>query len=490
MSKPIAKRFAASRLLPIFAGLLACIFITICPAPDGLSRQAWLVVGLTALMAIWWVTEAIPVAVTGLVPLVYLPLTGVMPIDQAAIPYANKIILLLMGGFIIAKSVEKWGLHKRIALNVVSRFGTKPLSLILGFMVASAILSMWISNTATTIMLSPIAISTGFALFQGEKPPLKFMISLLLAVAYGASIGGLGTPVGSPTNLIIIGYLEAEAGITISFAQWMALGLPIVFLILPAAFFVLSRSLKTAELDTPHQDNVYLRDARIALGRMTGPEFRTLAVFSLVAFFWMFRKPLQTLTFGFETSPFAGLTDHVTAIAGAILLFLVPSGSKSQPDTALLDWETARDIPWGVLLLFGGGLSLAAAISGTGLAAWLGQELNFINSLHLILIMLFLTTFVIFATELTSNVATASTLLPVIGAIALAGGTDPMVLAAPVAMAASCAFMLPIATGPNAVVYASGHVPLRRMAMLGFWLNLASIILITTAVYFLVPLIS
>ena len=479
----------AGRWPSVLAGLIICFCLLLLPPPEGMSESAWLVVALTALMAIWWVTEAIPIPVTGLLPLVFLPLSGVMPIAEAAVPYANRIILLLMGGFIIAKSVERWGLHKRIALNVVSRAGTRSKALLGGFMLASALLSMWISNTATTIMLTPIAISVGLALGQEGKPPAKFIISLLLAVAYGASIGGLGTPVGSPTNLIIIGYLETEANISISFGQWMLLGLPVVLVLLPAAWAILSFASGSDEQMSRGAGQSLINEEIKALGRMSSPEKRTLLVFLIVAFFWVFRKPLQAIDFPGGIAPFAGLTDHVTAIAGAILLFLVPSGSRKQPGTALLDWDTARDIPWGVLLLFGGGLSLAAAISGTGLAAWLGNELQFVAALPVLLILLSVTTFVIFATEMTSNVATASTLLPVIGAMAVAGGLDPMLLAAPVAMAASCAFMLPIATGPNAVVFASGHIPLKRMAMIGLWLNLAAIVLITLVVRVVAPLV-
>ena len=467
---------------PVLSGTLLLL-----GPPEGLNNDAWVVAALALLMAIWWVTEAIPIPVTSLLPLVVLPVAGVMKIDQAAIPYANKVVILLMGGFIIAKSVERWNLHTRIALNVVARAGSKPAALVAGFMLASALLSMWISNTATTIMLAPIAVSVARSVL-GDDMDAPFATAILLAIPYGASIGGLGTPVGTPTNLIVMGYLEDEFGLSISFDQWMTLGLPVVALMLPAAWLVLTRWGLRVTTASGGEGASVIRERLAGLGKMTAPEARVLICFLLIAGAWIFRRPLNGLTIG-DLQPFAGLTDHVIAIAGAILMFLVPSGSREKKGTALLDWETAEQIPWGVLLLFGGGLSLAAAITSTGLAAWLGDQMGGLTILPLILIMLILVVFVIFATELTSNVATASALLPVIGAIATGGQLDPMVLAAPVAMAASCAFMLPIATGPNAIVFATGHIPIRKMAAVGFRLNMLGVLLITIAVYLLTPVI-
>ena len=460
----------------------------ILPRPDGLSREAWIVAAMTVLMAVWWVTEAIPIPVTALLPLVVLPMTGVMPISEAAVPYAHRVVLLLMGGFIIAKSVERWNLHTRIALNIVARAGTSPAALVGGFMAASALLSMWISNTATTIMLAPIGLSVARAITGDDEDAAPFAIAILLAIAWSASIGGLGTPIGTPTNLIVMSYLQQQFGLVISFDRWMMIGLPVVALLLPAAWFVLTRwgiNLKDTALPGGH---AVVRERLAALGKITVPETRVLITFAVIAGFWMFGRPLSALEIAGVT-PFAGLDDYVTAIAGAVVMFLIPSGCPDRKGTALLDWETAVTIPWGVVLLFGGGLSLAAAISATGLADWLGAQMSGVTALPLILVMLVMTIFVIFATELTSNVATASALLPVIGAIATGGDMNPLLLAAPVGMAASCAFMLPIATGPNAIVFASGKIPIAKMARLGFRLNILAILIITVTVWAIAPVI-
>ncbi|MEM8985441.1 MAG: SLC13 family permease [Pseudomonadota bacterium] len=469
-------------------GLVLSIGLQLAPPPEGLSREAWVVVSMAILMACWWVTEAIPIPATSLLPLVILPSFGVASVKAAAEPYASPIVMLLLGGFIIAKSVERWNLHARIALNIVLSAGARPAALVGGFMAASAILSMWISNTATTIMLTPIAISVARAVLGPRNMGAPFAIALLLSIAYGASIGGLGTPVGTPTNLIVIGYLEREAGYTIDFSQWMMIGLPTVLVMLPAAWFVLTKWALKLNAEEGGQGRAVVKAERDALGPITTPEVRTLLAFAVIAGFWMFRRPLNGLeVFGLQ--PFANVTDHVVAIAGAVAMFLIPSGSKERPRSALLDWDTASEIPWGVILLFGGGLSMAAAITGTGLAAWLGGQMAGLTAAPLIVIMLALVVFVIFSTELASNVATASALLPVIGAIAAAGGADPVLLAVPVAMAASCAFMLPMATGPNAIVFASGRIAIGRMAAIGLRLNLLGVALITLVVYFLAPLV-
>ncbi|NHK28464.1 DASS family sodium-coupled anion symporter [Parvularcula flava] len=472
----------------LIAGAVLFVSMLIIGTPDGLSRDAWVVASLTVLMATWWVTEAIPIPATALLPLVILPLSGVMPIETAAIPYAHRVVLLLMGGFIIAKSVERWNLHSRIALNIVLRAGNSRAGLIAGFMAASALLSMWISNTATTIMLAPIALSVSNSLGAEDEDTTPFAIAILLAVAWSASIGGLGTPIGTPTNLIVMSYLEQEFGLVITFDRWMMIGLPVVALLLPACWFVLTRWGVKLPRGTGKAGQAIIRQKLDALGPITTPEVRVLITFGCIASLWMFGRPLSALDIGGFT-PFAGLNDYVTAILGAVVLFLIPSGSREQKGARLLDWETAVQIPWGVVLLFGGGLALAAAISATGLADWLGGQMSGVTALPLVLVMLAMVVFVIFATELTSNVATASALLPVIGAIAAGGDMNPLLLAAPVGMAASCAFMLPIATGPNAIVFASGKIPIARMAMIGFKLNVLAILIITLVVWLVAPLI-
>ncbi|MEM6683653.1 MAG: DASS family sodium-coupled anion symporter [Pseudomonadota bacterium] len=456
--------------------------------PDGLSPNAWTAAALIVLMATWWVSEALPIAVTSLLPMVVLPLGGVASFKVAAAPYASPIVMLLMGGFIIAKSVERWNLHERVALNIVLRSGSNQAALVAGFMAAAALLSMWISNTATTIMLLPIAISVAQSVLGKDSLSAPFTLALLLGLAYGASIGGLGTPVGTPTNLIVIGYLTEQTGTQISFARWMLIGLPVVCLMLPAAWLTLTRW--AFALDRGHAGDArdMLRQRLIALGRISTPERRVLAVFCVIAGAWIFRKLLNDVSL-FGAQPFAGLSDPLIAIAGAVAFFLVPSGSAQEKGAMLLDWETAVRIPWGVVLLFGGGLSMASAITNTGLAAWLGGEMASVTQLPLLAIMAILTAFVIFATEVSSNVATASALLPVIGAIASAGGADPILLAMPVAMATSCAFMLPMATGPNAIIFSSGQITMAQMAAVGIRLNVVGVVLISLASYALVPAI-
>lgn len=456
--------------------------------PDGLTREAWIAASLVLLMATWWVTEAIPIAVTSLLPMVILPITGIASMKAAAAPFASPIVMLLMGGFIIAKSVERWNLHERIALNIVVRAGTNPAALVAGFMAAAALLSMWISNTATTIMLLPIAVSVAHAVLGKEDLKAPFTLALLLGLAYGASIGGLGTPVGTPTNLIVIGYLSDQTGQEISFGTWMLIGIPMVVIMLPAAWFTLTRWAFKLDVSAGGKGQAVLQERLSTLGQVRTPERRVLIVFSLIATSWIFRKLLNGVEIA-GLMPFEGVSDPLIAIAGAIVFFLIPSGSQKEKGTMLLDWETATTIPWGVVLLFGGGLSMASAITSSGLATWLGGEMAGLTTLPLIVIMVALTTFIIFATEVSSNVATASALLPVVGAIASAGGADPVILAMPVAMAASCAFMLPMATGPNAIVFASGHVSIAQMAVVGIRLNLLGILLISAACYILVPVL-
>lgn len=452
------------------------------------GRAAWIVLSLLILMAVWWVSEAIPIPVTSLLPIVILPFFGVLPISAAAAPYMHPIVVLLMGGFIVAKAIERWHLHSRIALNIVARVGDHPAALIGGFMVAAAALSMWISNTATSIMMMPIALSVAAAVLGEDRIDSPFTFALLLGIAWACSIGGLGTIIGTPTNAIIIGWLNENAGFSIGFGQWMMIGLPSVILLIPLAWFVLTRLAFDIHAEDGAEAQAVVREHLRALGPISTPELRTIGLFAVVALLWMFRTPLEDVQIA-GIRPFGGLTDHLIAILGVILCFLIPSGSRDQKGSALLDWKTAESIPWGVLLLFGGGMSLAGAITATGLGTWIGGELAGLAVLPILLLVAVLTGFVIFATEVTSNVATASALMPVLGAVALAAGIDVELLAVPLALAASCAFMLPMATGPNAVVFATGHLSLPTMARAGFLLNLLAILVITGLGYLLAPLV-
>jgi solute carrier family 13 (sodium-dependent dicarboxylate transporter), member 2/3/5 len=440
------------------------------PPPDGLSPEAWRVVSLAALMVVWWVTEAIPISATALLPLAILPLVGAASMREAAAPYADPIIFLFIGGFMIAACVERWRLHERIALSIASVAGGRPMALVAGFMVASALLSMWISNTATTLMLAPIAIGAARALAPHGKPDLALGGALMLGVAHAATIAGVGTPVGSPTNLIAIAFFE-RAGEPIAFIDWMARAIPMMLVMLPLAWLILCLPLlgrrAHARFDAVA---AVVTDALKALGPLSRPEVRIGVVFIIVALAWMFRPRLVELT------GLSALTDTGVAIVGALLLFFIPSGRAR--GERLLDWPTAERIPWGIAVLFGGGLSLAAAMEATGLAAWIGDwiaALEGVSALGLVAVLVVVT---ILVSELASNVATLTSMLPVVAAVAKATETPLQALAFPVAIAASFAFMLPVATAPNAIAYSSGLLTLRRMLAVGIGLNIAAAALI------------
>lgn len=458
--------------LGLLAGPLLALGIALLPPPAGLERAAMLVAGLLVLMAIWWATEALPIGVTSLLPLGLLPLIGVSSLKEIAAPYADTVVLLLLGGFIIAIGIEKWSLHRRIALNVLRLSGARLRLLAAGFMLATALLSMWISNTATALMMTPIALSV--ALAAGGGP--KLAGALLLGIAYAASIGGLATPVGTPTNLIAIGWLRENAGTDISFREWMEIGLPVTLVMLPLAWMILTYGLKSSP-EAARAASAAIRDQHAALGRLTTPEARVAAVFAAVALAWILREQLVRLPV------LSGLTDMGIAILGAIAMFVVPHGSRSAEDghrgRALLDWEDARAIPWEVVLLFGGGLSLAGAVQASGLAGWLGTSLAALGALPSLLVIVVIVTLLIFLTEVMSNVAAMTTFLPVLGALAAATGMDVRLLVLPCAMAASCAFMLPIATGPNAVVFGTRQLSIGRMMRTGLWLNAGCILIVS-----------
>ena len=493
-----------SQTIGLWAGIVLAILLQFLPVPDGLSREAWLLASLGVLMAAWWATEAIPIAATALIPMAVFPLLDITTIRAATTPYAHPIVMLLLGGFIVALSIERWNLHTRIALNVVDRFGGRPAALVGGFMLASALLSMWISNTATTLMMIPIALKVAQEVEREGVSSKFFAPALVLAVAYAASIGGMATPVGTPTNLIGIGYLRTTFDIDLDFASWMGLGLPAVLLILPAGWFVLTRWAFDLKGSTESRAAEALVDAELkALGRMTQPEIRVALLFGTVALLWMGRDlpgfllswmpgvPAGEWSWGWNpllawlgtqlNLPVAiQLGDTQIAVMGALAAFLIPSGDRGEGrGQALMTWDGTARLPWNVIILFGGGLSLAAALTATGLADWLGNQMGFLSGWPTPLLILLIVGVVVFLTELTSNVATTTAFLPVLGVIAVEAGVPPQQLVVPVAIAASTAFMLPVATAPNAIVYASGAVTQGQMIKAGFRINLAAIVAIT-----------
>lgn len=458
------------RWVGLILGPAIALGLQFLPLPDGLSIEAWRLVSLAALMVIWWVTEAIPISATALLPLAALPLIGATSMKDAAAPYADPIVFLFIGGFILAAGVERWRLHERVALSIASVAGGRPVALVGAFMLASMLISMWISNTATTLMLAPIAIGAARALSGDGKADLALGGALTLGVAHAATIGGIGTPVGTPTNLIAIGFFE-RAGDPIAFSDWMIKAIPIMLVMMPLAWLLLCWPLLRRKAHTRFEAiAAVVKDALKALGPATQPEIRIGIVFALVALAWMFRVQLA------ELPGLGALTDTGVAIIGALLLFFVPTGRGG--GEKLMDWKTAERIPWGIAILFGGGLSLAAGMEATGLAAWIGEWIAGLDGLSAFTLVALLVVTTILVSELASNVATLTSMLPVVAAVATATDTPLQQLAFPVALAASFAFMLPVATAPNAIAYSSGLVTLKRMLAVGFGLNLGAIALI------------
>jgi len=468
--------------------LLGATFVV--PPPEGLTSPGWHTLGMALLMATWWAFEAIPIPATALVPLVALPLLGVANIKDAAAPYANPLVFLFLGGFVIAQAMQRWNLRRRIALSITQRVGTRPATLVLGFMLATAFLSMWISNTATTVMLVPIAISVVLVIVgEGEiadRSGRNFAVALMLGVAYGASLGGIATKIGSPPNGLLAGYVEQTRGIDVAFTDWLLIGLPVTVIMLPLVWFILTRIVYPSpaldDSERAAKGRKVVAEALKGLGRLSSAEKRVAAIFILIAACWIFRRQLQELPF------LSGLSDSTIAIFGALLMFVVPAGRVSV-GRALLTWTEAARIPWGVLLLFGGGLSLAAAIQTSGLAAWMGNGLAAFEGIPVVGFIGAITTLVIFLTELTSNTATTAAFLPIVDALSKGTGTPFLMLAIPTVVGASCAFMLPVATPPNAIVFGSGYVTVPQMMRAGLIINIISIIVITGLMYLLVPIV-
>ena len=442
---------------------------------------------LAVWIAVWWITEAVPLPVTALLPLVLFPGFGVVRFQTVAQEYANKYIFLFMGGFMLAIAMQRWNLHRRIALLTVLSVGTSPRQLVAGFMLATAFLSMWISNTATTVMMLPIGLSL-IELFQRKtdlsgsaRLEQSFGVCLMLGIAYAASIGGMATLVGTPPNALLAGYLH-QRGILIGFAEWMFFALPLALVLLITTWFLLTHILFSLPAVDVSTGASLIRAEWKKLGPMSRPEWLVLSVFMATAAAWILRKPLANWEVLSDHVPLlARVDDTWIALLAAISLFLIPSDLKRGP--FLLDWEAASALPWGVLLLFGGGLSLAAAMEESQLARWIGSQFAEMGGLPVFWIVAAVALTVIFFTEITSNLATVSALLPVLFAVARGGDLDPLWLLVPAALAASCAFMLPVATPPNAIVFGSGHIRTGAMVRTGFWLNVVAAVLIPLFVY-------
>lgn len=504
--EPERKAPEVRRWTGLLLGVLLAIVVYLA-LPASLATEARATAGVGILMAVWWMTEAIPLPATALVPLVAFPLLEVTPIGTvdvedagaaattsdllgAAAPYANPVIFLFLGGFMLARAMQRWGLHKRIALRTVLLVGTKPVMLVAGFMLATAFLSMWVSNTATTVMMLPIGLSVLVLVSQlgdgdshGEGDP-NFAVALMLGIAYAASIGSLGTIIGTPPNGLLVSNLE-EQGISIGFGQWMLFGVPIAVVFLLLAWLVLTQLVFRPRLKELPGGRQLIQRHLNELGPMSSGEWTVLAVFVSAALAWIF---IPTL-FGSdgvdvlkEALPFlTRVEDEVIAIAMAIALFIIPV--RGRAGERVLDWDTAKQLPWGILLLFGGGLTLANQIKVTGLGGWIGEQVEGVGTVAVLVLVVLVAGLVLLLTELTSNTATTATFLPIL--IGVSGGlaVDPMLLAVPAALAATSAFMLPVATPPNAIAFGSGYIRMGHMVRAGIVLNVVGMVLITVAMF-------
>lgn len=445
--------------------------------------SAWDVLNATVWIALWWVTEAVPIAVTALLPIVLFPLTGALDLSTTTASYGHKYIFLYLGGFILAMAIEKWHLHKRIALYIIKLIGTNVKNIILGFMIATAFLSMWISNTATSVMMLPIGMSI-ISQLKDNPSTIKdenkiFGKALMLSIAYSASIGGIATLIGTPPNLVFAGYIQEVYDIEISFFQWLKFGLPISIVLLIISWLYITRFAFNFKQNQFPGGKTEIQKLISELGPMKREEKIVLIVFVLTAICWISRS--------FILEKFLpGIDDTIIAIIAAITLFTI---GATENDKRIIHWKEAVNIPWGIILLFGGGMALASGFEISGLALWIGTKMTLLQVLPLLLLILIVVFSVNFITELTSNLATTAMLLPILAPIAIKLDLNPYMLLVATTVAASCAFMLPVATPPNAVVFGSGYLRIPDMVRTGIWMNLISIIFLTAMVYFLLPLI-
>jgi sodium-dependent dicarboxylate transporter 2/3/5 len=455
--------------------------------PSEMSEPAFKVMAATIWIAIWWMTEAIPIAVTSFLPMILYPMTDAVPMKVIAPSYANPIIYIFVGGFILALAMQKWNLHKRIALSIISITGTNMRQIILGFILASAFLSMWISNTATTVMMLPIALSiiTQFKEFAGassltQKNTEGFGKALILAIAYASSIGGIATLVGTPTNLIFADAVEKFYGIAMPFDQWIGIGLPISLTILVICWLVLSYFAFSLSTEKVEGSANIINDELKKLGKMSFEEKWVLTIFLLVAVAWITRRYL--------IAPFyPNVNDTIIVMIGAVSLFLIPS--KSKKGSQIMDWKSAVKLPWGVILLFGGAFAVAQSFESSKLTLWIGAQLGGLSDIPFWLVLLIVVAVVNFLTEITQNIATCTLMMPILAALSGVLDVHPYGLMVAACIASSCAFMLPVATAPNAVVFGSGYLQMKDMVRAGFVLNVVSIFVITFFVYFLLPTI-
>ena len=470
-----------SKSIGLISGPLAFVLILLFFHPEGLNPEANAVLASTIWIAIWWITEAIPIAVTALLPIVLFPLTGGLGLSETTASFGHKYVFLYVGGFILAIAIQKWNLHKRIALNIINLIGTNVVNIILGFMVATAFMSMWISNTATAVMMLPIAMAIVTQLRDNpdtiENENQTFGKAIMLGIAYSASIGGVATLIGTPPNLVLAGVVEESFGYEITFSQWFKFGFPISVVLLFLCWkYLTSFAFKFKQKAFPGGRAEISKQLK-TLGQISYEEKLVAIVFALTAFAWVTRDYILKLIV-------PAIDDTIIAMISAVIIFLLPTKNKER---RLLNWEEAVKLPWGILLLFGGGMALAAGFKDSGLALWIANQMTLLDGVSLFLLVFILITSVNFLTEITSNLATTAMLLPVLYPMAMTIDVHPFILMVSATVAASCAFMLPVATPPNAVVFGSGYLRIPDMVRVGIWMNLLSIILLSLIVYFFLP---
>ena len=471
------------RKLGFWIGLLLFFSIVLNPTPESLSTEGWHVAAVALLMAAWWGTEAVPLPVTALIPLAALPLLQVSSLKETAISYANPHIFLFLGGFILALAIQRSGLHKRLALSVVSKVNASAGSIVGTFMCISFFISMWVMNTSTTLMLLPICLAICVNIKEAlpglsNKQIKNFEIALFLGIAYASSIGGMSSLIGTAPNIVFAGFMQENFNIDISFLDWMKIALPIGLIMLVASFIILTKIIYPSTFEINAATKNKIKKSLEELGKISRDEKKVFIIFLIAASLWIGRPYLK------YHEMLLGLTDAGIAILAAVILFILPSDNKK---SNLLEWDETKKLPWGLLLLFGGGLSLASSISSSGLGQWLGTSFSLLVELKPWLIILLITTFIVFLTELTSNTATTSTFLPIATSIAVAISVAPISIAIPLVMASSLAFMLPVATPPNAIVYGSGKITIANMIKAGFILNLIGILIISLVSHYLLP---
>ena len=479
------EKAADSRWKPLLALLSGPLLfaLTLLFNPLGLDTEANNVMAVAFLMIAWWIAEALPMPAVALIPLVLFPLMGIAKISEAAAPYANEVVFLFMGGFLIGLGIEKWNLHKRIALSIVQFTGTNGNRILLGFILATGFISMWLSNTATTMMMLPIAASViSVVVAKNENNPQlrHFAVCMMLGIAYASNFGGIATIIGTPPNVAYASYVSKQLNNEISFSAWMLIGLPVSLLLLFSLYVVLIK-LFPSSIDSNDEMRLLIKNELTALGPMTIPEKRVLAIFITTALLWIFRELINN--FGVVK-----LDDNMIAVFGGLLMFVVPAGKGAKQSERILVWSDTTRMAWGILLLFGGGITLATALEKAGLIKMLGVWLSGFSGSSVVFLVIAITVISLFISEVMSNVAQVIVFAPVVTGIATATGVDPYMLGIPMTLAASCASMMPMGTPPNAIVFSTGHLKLSEMMKAGLVMNLISIILIILSGLFLVPL--